>query len=272
MPTFKLVNRARGGAGTTGGKSATIKSEAKEYDCSPKKNSPSASEVDVAEMMTSKLPSSSRDGGGGGGSGGGGGDSEKKKKQKLSGAENRSSTANGPGDSILLATSTGTPPPPAGKKSNGDSYDSSDDERSLVFKPPGKVVDLSPLLPSDDSNSTPTLAVKENNDSDSESVVLVNNDYSDSKSVVLAPPKAIVLTFSGQGQVIDEQTREICIDDDFDKIQRDLARRSHLPFDAFTLHLDGRVLGSEDTPRSLKLHEVEVEYRKIEVLTEQGGG
>ena len=266
MPTYKLVHRARRGDGTTGGKSATVKSEAEEYDCSPKKNSPSASEV-VAEMMTSKLPSSSRDGGGGGG------DSEKKKKkQKLSGPENRSSTANGPGDSILLATSTGNSPPPAGKKSNDDSYDSSDDERSLVFKPPGKVVDLSPLLPSDDSNSTPTLAVKENNDSDSESVVLVNNDYSDSKSVVLAPPKAIVLTFSGQGQVIDDQTREVCIDDDFDKIQRDLARRSHLPFDAFTLHLDGRVLGSEDTPRSLKLHEVEVEYRKIEVLTEQGGG
>ena len=267
MPTYKLVHRARRGDGTTGGKSATVKSEAKEYDCSPKKNSPSASEV-VAEMMTSKLPSSSRDGGGGGG-----GDSEKKKKkkQKLSGPENRSSTANGPGDSILLATSTGTPPPPAGKKSNDDSYDSSDDERSLVFKPPGKVVDLSPLLSSDDSNSTPTLAVKENNNSDSESVVLAHND-SDSESVIWAPPKAIVLTFSGQGQVIDDQTREVCIDDDFDKIQRDLARRSHLPFDAFTLHLDGRVLGSEDTPRSLKLHEVELEYRKIEVLAEQGGG
>ena len=268
MPTYKLVHRARRSAGTTGGKSAIVKSEAKEEDhCSLKKNSPSASEV-VAEMMTSKLPSSSRDGGGGGG-----GDSEKKKKkkQKLSGPENRSFTANGPGDSILLATSTGTPPPPAGKKSNDDSYDSSDDERSLVFKPPGKVVDLSPLLSSDDSNSTPTLAVKENNNSDSESVVLAHND-SDSESVIWAPPKAIVLTFSGQGQVIDDQTREVCIDDDFDKIQRDLARRSHLPFDAFTLHLDGRVLGSEDTPRSLKLHEVELEYRKIEVLAEQGGG
>ena len=138
MPTFKMVNRARRDAGTTGGKSATVKSEAKEYECSPKKNSPSASEVDVAEMMTSKMPSSSRDGGGGGG----GGDSEKKKKekQKLSGTENRSFTANGPGDSVLLATSTGTPPPPADKKSNDDSYDSSDDERSLVFKPPGEDV------------------------------------------------------------------------------------------------------------------------------------